>query len=77
MAEKEEYFTWQEAEAKVGRHVTTIAEIEGIPIGTRGRVVRSEYLMINKGHCVIVKWRSISHEDYFSKTQYNQLLQEV
>ena len=88
MEKQEEYFTEAEAQAKVRMRVKTIAKIEGIPLGTRGTVVRTEYLFTKKGYCVIVRWNlklppgqkkkgSVSYqEDWFTKTMYDELLTE-
>lgn len=74
----------QDANLK-GRVVTTRVEFVGIPLGTRGTVVRVEALL--SGAFLVVQWdlpwdstsgRNVwPYKDWFSKDQYNEFLVET
>lgn len=86
MLETKDYFTKQEADAKIDRRVRATVAIKKIPPSTTGRVVRIE-LLLTYGHCVVVEWdllpnpqldRSVwPYEDWFNKTMYKEYLSEI
>lgn len=51
--ENREYFTKEEAEALVGKHIRTLVAWSGVPINTTGRVVSADE---NGGWTVAIQW---------------------
>lgn len=82
---KRKEFTREEAEEKIGKHVTTNVDFVGIPRETLGRVVRAENTL--DGSFAVVRWdisssrklrpRRWPYEDWFSKKQYDEFLGEI
>jgi hypothetical protein len=75
----QEYFSMEEAAAKVGRRVETLVAFSGVPRGTAGAVVR--YDEAGSGFDVGIAWelperRDKPLVDWFSKDAYEECLME-
>jgi hypothetical protein len=75
-------FTHEEAQAKLAQLVRTHVAFVGVPVGTRGTVVRVE--QTPEGCCVVIQWDLLlallrhcgPHENWFSRALYDRCLVE-
>jgi len=73
------YFSQEEAEILVGRHIENLRAFSGVPAGTEGIVRRAS--STSQGFTVAIEWQLARQGkpllDWFSRDEYRRYLKEI
>lgn len=77
MIDRDEYFTPEEAQAKVGKRIRTLVEFSGVPKGTNGVVLPPTDKLVS----LPIQWALVGRlkplVDWFTKWEYEKYLEEL